>query len=145
MKINVSVQSVVEYTPMQIRGLVEKDLKERGLNITKVKFSKSGVLAFVLDPLEEFFRTFKADYKEQTFSGIGGTKIVNLLKSVGVSKVSDLEKYLKEQISLKKGIEAKDVLLGIEGFGEISYDELTGILQMQKLQIDEDGTIVPIS
>ena len=141
------VKKIVEFTPIQIKQILAKILRENGLIVGKIEFSASGAIAYVADLSEKIYQADSKDYLKENFAELGfSTKIRNLFRLAGLSTLEELQNYLIGTIASENSVDdAEKALLYIPNLGEASMREIFDLLGMKNLKINEDGTIVPIS
>ncbi len=142
------VKTIVELNPMQVKMILAEYLKNNGIPIIKkMRCSTEGVTVY-LEEIEKdnSLVSVERGYKNEKINEIGASvKICNCLISVGISDLYQLENYIKEQIIEYPELQVKEIFCKVKGFGEKSYEELIGLLEMKKLKLREDGTIILIS
>ncbi|MEI8270795.1 MAG: hypothetical protein WCG45_05520 [bacterium] len=139
------IQKIIEFTPIQIKKILEEYLKKDGFIVRTIKFSTNGAIAYIVEIETKGIRDYK---NEKIWDLPFSVRICNSLKAVGIECLYQLEDFLKKQIANnpKWGKEkTRGRYSPIRNFGLTSYSELLRVIDDMNLQIKEDGTIARVS
>lgn len=140
-------RKIIELNPVQIKMIIEDDLKKNNIRVLNMRFEEDGLIVYVEDVGKIFFKDLINNYNEQFEDIWMDVRIVNILKSMSpsIKSIFDLDQYLKDQKRKKLDHTPEVILKTIPKLGNKGYSLIIDFLKLKNLKIEDTGAIVPMS